>query len=518
MKLKIGLVITSILIVISVFGISEYLQYSKRLETLGRDACAPFTWMSIPAAENPGIAYDINGYNKGENTIYLFLPCRADISEIVYYTRDTYGNYIERVVGDFSKGNVIRDGITIIPMQSELPTLYMQIDTEQSPYSIAEVDEDATKEKYCYGDIRIDVTDEMAAQNGWAVSTLSREGDNNSAATVYIRGRGNSAAYLKRPYSLKLEKKMNLLSMGDSKKWALIPNTQDPSLMKSIVCFALAEGAGLAYTPQVQPVDVFRNGIYHGTYLLSAKIEVSKNRIGIGEDDYLANLYYPSTTQRMDFTSKYISYSPDEDSLYAELVYPEDSPDEVAKAQVIWQEILNKIEDEHSDAYLEDIDLESFVKYYWIQEFSMNSDCWGRSAYSYYNTGEEKLYLGPIWDMDLTFGNPVDERTGWQVRNKAWYATLFQHESFREASEDVYYNGGIRDLFFRTGDSLDKLYEVMEASGRMDFVRWNDEQDRALYVPYHADSYEGYAAMFMKYYQERLEWIDGQMSTETKGK
>ena len=515
MKLRAGLVAIAILVLISTFGISEYVEYGKRLDTLGWDACAPFAWLTVHAAENPGIAYDINGYNKGENTIYLFLPCRADISEIVYYTRDTYGNYIERVVDDFSQGNVLRDGITIIPMQSKLPTLYMQIDTEQSPYTINEVDEDSTKEKYCYGDIRLDVTDEMAAQNGWAVSALSREGDNDSAATVRIKGRGNSSMYLKRSYSIKLEKRMNLLSMGDSKKWALVPNTQDPSLMKNIVCFSLAEDAGLDYTPQVQPVDVFRNGVYHGTYLLSTKIEVSKNRIGIGADDYLANLYDPGTIQKMEFTSKYTSYSPHEDSIYAELVYPENALAEIPKAQEIWQEILNRIEDESSDAYLEDIDLESFVKYYWIQELSTNKDCWGRSAYSYYDSSEQKLYMGPIWDMDISFGNPEDKRFEWFARTRSWYQTLFQHQSFQEAATDMYFQGGgMRELFYATSDSLDELYEQLKISGQMDCIRWNDEQDRKIHVAYHAESYEEYAQMFIDYYRERLDWIDEQMLME----
>ena len=50
------------------------------------------------------------------------------------------------------------------------------------------------------------------------------------------------------------------------------------------------------------------------------------------------------------------------------------------------------------------IDLESYIRYYWIQEFSKNVDgALGSSVYFTWFEGSQ-LNMGPIWDFDIAYG------------------------------------------------------------------------------------------------------------------
>ena len=57
-----------------------------------------------------------------------------------------------------------------------------------------------------------------------------------------------------------------------------------------------------------------------------------------------------------------------------------------------------------TDNWRDVLDEDSWVKYWWLQDLSRNNDTFIGSNYFYYITDEGKLYAGPVWDMDNTFG------------------------------------------------------------------------------------------------------------------
>ena len=49
--------------------------------------------------------------------------------------------------------------------------------------------------------------------------------------------------------------------------------------------------------------------------------------------------------------------------------------------------------------------LESFARYFLIEDFSANHDAIFNSFFFYKESGDEKIYFGPVWDFDLAFDN-----------------------------------------------------------------------------------------------------------------
>ena len=137
---------------------------------------------------------------------------------------------------------------------------------------------------------------------------------------------------------------------------------------------------------------------------------------------------------------------------YIELLFPkEDSVEGLKEKQKYIQKYIDAIEDETSKDYLKYLDIESFVKFYWIQEASMNKDACYRSIYTVYKRSTDSLYYSPVWDMDTTLrtigdkprknGGVVDFSyvTGWKTREMAYYRELFEHPEFEEAIKNAYF-------------------------------------------------------------------------------
>ena len=93
------------------------------------------------------------------------------------------------------------------------------------------------------------------------------------------KGRGNySWTFSKKSFTLKLDKKVDLCGMGKSKKWALISGAYDKSLLRTSAAFNIGSKlTNMAWTPSVKPVDLYINGSYRGSYLLSERITVDEN-------------------------------------------------------------------------------------------------------------------------------------------------------------------------------------------------------------------------------------------------
>ena len=117
------------------------------------------------------------------------------------------------------------------------------------------------------------------------VSIISQDGKHILSDTITIRERGNaSRQFPKKPYRIKFEHKQSVLgSPAKAKKWTLINNYGDKTLMRNLLAFHISQQMGMPYTPYGQAVDVILNGEYKGCYQLCDQIEVNKNRVNIDE-------------------------------------------------------------------------------------------------------------------------------------------------------------------------------------------------------------------------------------------
>lgn len=101
-----------------------------------------------------------------------------------------------------------------------------------------------------------------------------------------MSGRGNgtwSTTNKKNPYNIKLAISTSLLGMNAAKKWCLLANVNDNTLVKNQLTYDFAKYIGIKYQPVCKPVDLYVNQQYLGSYQLSEKVEIKSNRINISD-------------------------------------------------------------------------------------------------------------------------------------------------------------------------------------------------------------------------------------------
>lgn len=121
----------------------------------------------------------------------------------------------------------------------------------------------------------------------------------------HIKGRGNASwEYDKRPYNIKLDESADLLGMGKAKGWCLLANYLDTSLMRNKIIYDLAEETGIPFTMDARSLDLYINGEYKGTYLLTEKVEVDKNRLNITDLEKATEKANNDADLEKDFTAR----------------------------------------------------------------------------------------------------------------------------------------------------------------------------------------------------------------------
>jgi uncharacterized repeat protein (TIGR02543 family) len=116
----------------------------------------------------------------------------------------------------------------------------------------------------------------------------SENEDENLLANIRIRGRGNSTwSFPKKPYQIKFDNKENILGMPKDKKWILLANYSDKTMLRNELAFDLSRFSDLDWTPESRFVELLINNEYLGVYQVVQKVEESPNRVNIGDDGYL---------------------------------------------------------------------------------------------------------------------------------------------------------------------------------------------------------------------------------------
>jgi len=358
-----------------------------------------------------------------------------------------------------------------------------------------------------------------------------------------IKGRGNSTwKAAKKPYQIKTETKVDLLSTGDntnsSKTWVLLANYVDPSLLRNTISLNLGQALGLEKNIQCVPVDLYYDGEYRGNYLLTEKVEIGTGRVDIIDLEALneeANLHtdiesLPINTAFTDNGAMYTycdgMKSPEDitGGYLLEMDYPEraieeicyfkttrgqhivvKSPEYASKEEM---EYIAKIYQEYEDAvynngvnpytgklYSDYVDAESTAIYYLVNEFSKTKDFFNSSAYLYKNAGEDKLYMGPLWDFDSGYGiSPIaggdrESATGLSEYNTEFSVKLLSIDDFYKVTQDIYNNkfrilvndvilGNIKSTN-DAGNLKSILYESehIKSSAHCNSIIWDDNTD-----------------------------------------
>lgn len=371
------------------------------------------------------------------------------------------------------------------------------------------------------------ISHSYSACNMGFVPAQGEEGEELSFLHCEIRIRGNStSAGPKFPYSFKLPYNESLFGMDSGKRWCLLANLFDMSLMRGNIGFHLAAEMDCPYTSQSTFVEVYLDGVYIGNYELVEAISDAGNRVDVDTDNNEMILE--------------IDWNRDDGSYYFKtpmgLRFKVDRPEQITSAQKKWlQEFLEKTEAamaEDSDRYLEYVDMDSFVNVYLNLEYTKNLDSNNLSTRYFIKDG--KLYAGPVWDFDLSAGNvsPHVDEEGYRIylniqgrgdnsgdstrglwNREGWFKVLFEHKDFADAVAARYRE--LRPLFENVyadnelGESwIGQLQDRYGASFRRNFTVWDITQR---YTPYHMDpgmNYDEHVQFLKDWFKGRLAYLD----------
>lgn len=229
------------------------------------------------------------------------------------------------------------------------------------------------------------------------------------------RVRGNVSQKMpKKPFAVKLDSKSGVLGMPPHKRWVLLANWSDRTLMRNAIAFETARyfqdnlSDGLAWNPSGQFVELVYNGVHVGNYYLCEQIKIDENRLAINEPYELPKAGKPDEYNGIPESYGYLLECDDayDETLkfttkhYIPFMFKDDGNEAMLSYA---QELVCGIEDNlcagnYSTAY-QTLDLTSVIDYLLINEVMMNGELWHpKSAYMYINNG--MLYAGPIWDFD----------------------------------------------------------------------------------------------------------------------
>lgn len=362
------------------------------------------------------------------------------------------------------------------------------------------------------------------------VAELTILGDNGHEALLTgpgnIRERGNgSLSFPKRPYRIKFDSKQQVLGApAKAKKWTLIPNYGDKTLMRNMLAFELSRLLDMPYTPYCTPVDVILNGEYKGCYQLCDQVEVNKNRVNITE-------MTPADISGIPLTGGYLfeidayafgetSWFISQDNNYVTIKSPDD--DEITPEQSEYIRNHFNLMEANKKEYL---DLNTFLRYFIVGELSGNTDTFW-CTYMYKQRNDDIIYTGPVWDFDLAFENdvrtyPINDNNDYIYRTTGSYCGNMRNFVDELIVDDPEVQQQLKSIWCHarrhglTANAmiayLDSLEIFLDQAQTLNFTRWKIMNQAVQQNPVVWGSYSAEVENVRRFIRERFEWMDNKL-------
>ena len=358
------------------------------------------------------------------------------------------------------------------------------------------------------------------------ITVISDKGKALRTDSGVVRLRGNySINFPKKPYRIKFDKKHRVLDApAKAKKWTLINNYGDKTLMRNILAFELSRCLDMPYTPYAQAVDVLLNGEYKGNYQLCDHIDVKKNRVNLVDtlkegsaDSLSATAFLVEVDARASGEPVWFKST---GGTPVTIHYPDD--DEITELQKTYvEDCFNRME-EQWEKYL---DLNTFLRHFLVGELSGNTDTYW-SVYMYKHRENDTIFTGPVWDFDLAFDN--DNRT-YPVNSKSDYL----YRSGGSATGNM--KALVDNIVVRNANAKAQLLEIwssarqrrvnnqhliafidsmetsLQQSQKLNYIRWPILDELVHKNPSAAGSFEAEVQVLRRFISERLVWLDNKL-------
>jgi hypothetical protein len=387
----------------------------------------------------------------------------------------------------------------------------------------------------------------------------------DDTATFHLHG--NSTFYMpKKPYNVKLNTSTDLLThMGlvcpyvtssnqnvcdKSKSYILLANYDDKTFLRDWSASALANaipsgGDYLAYTPGSPTpsgngtltwwaphslfVELYVNGQYEGNYQLIEQVKIDGHRINITEMTNTATSgaaltggYLLEIDQRQGEDFNFITPQ----GVYVGLIDPDFTP-EVPQQETYISNYVNTAEDALFGSNYTDpvlgwrayFDEAAAVNFYIVNDVMGNVDG-GRfysSDYFYKDINNPLLYMGPIWDFDVSSGNvnyyPItDPALPWMQTQSPWYAQWFTDPSFKAAVVQQWNALKTNGIFTTWLASIQTEAGTLQQSQVNNFGRWPMQGMLVWPNAVAPGSYNGELSYFTNWINARIGYLDAQFN------
>ncbi len=361
-----------------------------------------------------------------------------------------------------------------------------------------------------------DYVSEITSKTTYLYGTLTVDGrgvfDDIVVDSMRIRGRGNSTWGMpKKPYRLKFNTKTKLCGFKKAKNYVLLANYMDKSLMRNFVADLFAQLIGCEYVNHVVPVNVYLNGNFKGSYMLTEKVGINNGSVDLSSIDEPNSIMFEldsneSKADEYPFTSSIFG-------LPVKFKDP-DAPEDATELKTwlqSWKDDFYNLETvvkNGGSAVWDEIDLDSFVKYVMVFNFCTNQELKHPKSCFLWKIRDQKYNFGPTWDFDWAFGYddqwlgvnyqiplfPSGSNTGTN-----FFLPLVKSDEFIKRYGEIwsdFYNNHLDEFFA----AFDAYADILESSAALDATILQPSSTYHSYIPT--------PAALRTWLQGHIEWIN----------
>ena len=335
-----------------------------------------------------------------------------------------------------------------------------------------------------------------------------------------IRIRGNSSKDLeKKSFQLHLNEKENILGMpAKAKKWGLLANHMDKSLIRNLVAFKISSLLGQNYSPACKSVDLILDGSFEGNYIICDKIEKGKNRVELDDLDETMNEYPEITGGYLMEIDGFADQEPyhfnSKKGVKVTIKYPDATKNQTAYIKSWFDDIEQNI---YENQNVDKIDLETFSQFFILNEFCADIDSVWSSYYVTKQRNDDKIHFGPAWDFDLSLDNdhrlyPTNSLDTWIFNYglssgtfRQFISKLMSCEKTLNAVQQKW-----RDITSSTFTKenvfnfIEEQIKYIDESRKLNFKRWDVLNKILQYEAVARGSYEEEVKHLKEYIEERF--------------
>lgn len=404
-----------------------------------------------------------------------------------------------------------------------LPVVYINSATKQTP-------------------INRDIT----SKTEWKNATLHIEGnglfEDLDQVPMQLRGRGNITwGWDKKAFNVKFEKQQKVLGMNKHKRWIMLANYADITMLRNDVAYRISDMTSLKWAPKGQHVELVYNNVYSGTYYLCEQVRVDKDRVAITEFPkttsgatitnvapdkvgYLVEFDFHADATKWQWPTNFHHTKYGAQSIYL-VKYPDE--DELTDAQFNYirgliQDLENQlktikenpdateaqINEQYETIINKNIDPLSFIDYWLVYESCINHEILNPGSVFIHKDVGGKFIAGPTWDFDFgtfnfTYGEATPAKTSLYVKGAVWYRYLFRNPKMKAMAKARWQE--LKPMLQQVPQYITEKGEYLKYAAKENYECW------PMTITTNGDSYLSFEEainMMKRVFNERMQIID----------